>query len=1142
MTVPSELWECASPQLIGVRHHSPACAAAMHTLLDARQPERIFLELPPELSSWLPWLGHADLTPPVALAAAEPGGGLSFYPFAVFSPELQAVRWAVQHNVPVIAFDAPLSGRPPRDAETGDDRLVERLSTQFGVSDVGALWDRMVEAPAPGQPAESIRRAALSFGWVLRADHVRRSHRDELREAHMRHALDTHGRHNAVAIIGSYHAAALLPEPLLWDPPNTPLAPPEPRTVTSLVPYSEALLDARSGYPAGIRDPALRARLFRALSPGSPQSVDDIVADAIVSICRRVRKNGHVAGVPDAAEALRLARDLAVLRGLPAPGRTELLESLQSALSRGEGVGRNRVLARAMEPVLVGERTGRLAPGTPRSGLLPHVEGLTQQLGLPGPQSSRTPTDLRLDVLRSPKDRRREVMLQRLSLAGVAYATPTHTRAAGGIETLTRRWSVAWTPSTTASLAVASGRGVTLVQAAQGALLARKKRLVDTESWTAAARLSWTADAAEAGLLAATRSGLEDLAGAFVLEAGLPELVGAFALVGRLERGHVAALPVHTRHTVPGEIDALQMPDGVHPALFLAAAVAAVEGLAGSEQLDDVTALLEVVAALQHQPEDGPVVGTARLEAAIHHLTVDGSPLMQGAGAAVAVQLQMLEAHHFARRLGSWTDHPDRSLSLRLQGALVAAGPLLTSSATLLEPLALRIEALPDAEFLARLPALRQGFHVLAPHARDTFLRAVALRHDRRHTDLLAPLALSALHLGRLTVADAEGLAAAEAFGWTPTTALASTVANTPTTPSSHRLSAADRWRLVLGRQRDKLQGRARRLGRALDELYGDPPTGGGQEPGFPTVREWAEELHALFGERVREEVLGQAIGAGRAAAAFELDAQSVRPSVELLQQILGLKGSLSESQLGRLRPLVARIVEALAKALAVRVRPALTGVAMPRPTRRPGGPLDLPRTLRANLHTLQASPDGPFIVPERLVFQSRGRRSMDWHVVVVVDVSGSMEPSTVYAALMSAILAAAPWIHVSFLSFNTEVVDLGEHATDPLRLLLEVRVGGGTHIAKALRHARTLVRVPRRTIVLVITDFEEGFSVDGLLAEVRALVATGARCLGLAALDDAGSARYSKAIASQVVAAGMPVAALSPLELARWVGDQING
>ena len=110
-----------------------------------------------------------------------------------------------------------------------------------------------------------------------------------------------------------------------------------------------------------------------------------------------------------------------------------------------------------------------------------------------------------------------------------------------------------------------------------------------------------------------------------------------------------------------------------------------------------------------------------------------------------------------------------------------------------------------------------------------------------------------------------------------------------------------------------------------------------------------------------------------------------------------------------------------------------------------------------------------------------------------------------------------------------------------PLALLLEVAVGGGTHIARALRYARSLVTVPQRTIVLCVTDFEEGFAVDGLLAEVRALVEAGITCLGLAALDDRGAPRYAVPIAELFVAAGMPIAALTPLELARWIGDRIR-
>jgi hypothetical protein len=107
--------------------------------------------------------------------------------------------------------------------------------------------------------------------------------------------------------------------------------------------------------------------------------------------------------------------------------------------------------------------------------------------------------------------------------------------------------------------------------------------------------------------------------------------------------------------------------------------------------------------------------------------------------------------------------------------------------------------------------------------------------------------------------------------------------------------------------------------------------------------------------------------------------------------------------------------------------------------------------------------------------------------------------------------------------------------------MLLEVQVGGGTHIAKGLHAARQRIRVPKRTIVLLVTDFEEGWPVHQLLAEVRTLVETGATCLGLAALNDQGRPRYHKGIAEQVAGCGMPVAALSPSELARWVGEQIR-
>ncbi|MYS64384.1 hypothetical protein GTW66_09910, partial [Streptomyces sp. SID5473] len=122
--------------------------------------------------------------------------------------------------------------------------------------------------------------------------------------------------------------------------------------VTSLVPYAFDLLDSRSGYPAGIRDPRWQQAVFGA--GGDPELLHDAAAGAITRVCRELRAAGHTAGTGEARETLRVACDLARLRGLPAPGRGEILEAVTVVLGQGEPLGRGRALARALEVVLVG--------------------------------------------------------------------------------------------------------------------------------------------------------------------------------------------------------------------------------------------------------------------------------------------------------------------------------------------------------------------------------------------------------------------------------------------------------------------------------------------------------------------------------------------------------------------------------------------------------------------------------------------------------------------------------------------------------------------------------------------------------------------------------------------------------------------
>nr|WP_239158388.1 DUF5682 family protein [Streptomyces sp. SID13726] len=1145
------------PYLLGVRHHSPALAAAVPALLDASGAEVVCVELPADFQPWLLHLADPGTLAPVALAGAREDGRLGFYPFADFSPELAAVRWARARGAEVLCCDLPLSDpgwdavRPGGEVEQttggGEPRAVfaDALTAAGTGRDGDDLWDRTVEVLAPGSTPDAIRRAALGVGWALRRDAEASGGVpavDLTREAYMRSVLAAAGAggRRVAAVVGAFHAPALTdPAPAVDVEGTATVGVGEGASpiVTSFVPYAFDLLDARSGYPAGIRDPRWQQAVFTA--GGEPERVREAASRGITEVCRALRAAGHTAGTGEAAETLRLACDLARLRGLPAPGRGELVEALTTVLGQGEPLGRGRALARAMEGVLVGTGWGRVAPGTPRSGLGPAVEAELAVLRLPGPDDPG-PREIRLDPLRSDLDRRREVLLQRLAVCHALYGESVEVAGTGDGTALTTRWKLAWTPSVPVRLDLAGVRGVTLALAAEGTL--REAHRHETAA-TCVHVIAALYAAARCDLPALVAERLADAAELLPRSGTLPELLAALDLLDALRRGHL-----------PGGTPDRDRQAAELAGTLLESAVRALPGLAGSDRPEDAAALIALSArAGEHR------LGL-RVDDALGTLARTASPVIQGAALAARVLLDLDGSDTLGTRVAGWIDtatDPDgrRRLTKLLTGLLGATGPLLESAPAALDPLLDRVETLTDQDFLDRLPALRGGFDTLTPTARGRLLDTVTDRlGDRLDLTLAAPPELLALW----TAADAAGLAELTALGLpVPTTApraeaLPTAPAPPRSAPASH-LTPTDRWRLLLGRESDRLPAPARRYAQALDELYGSgrgegsvdlgQGGGGGQEASFPTAREWGEELTALFGAEVREEVLAQAAEHGRTDVLAELDPTAVRPSVELLTSVLSLAGGLPERQLARLRPLVRRLVDELARELATRLRPALTGLATPRPTHRPGGRLDLPRTLRANLaHTRRLDEGRMVVVPERPVFSTRSRREADWRLILVVDVSGSMEASVIWSALTAAVLGGVPTLSTHFLAFSTEVIDLTDRVSDPLSLLLEVQVGGGTHIAAGLARARSLVTVPSRTLVAVVSDFEEGYPLAGLLGEVRSLAASGVHLMGCAALDDTGTPRYSVPIARQLVAAGMPVAALSPLALARWVGDRLRG
>jgi hypothetical protein len=1176
------LSDCRAPLLIGVRHHSSALARVVPRLLADFKPRAVLIEMPPDFQTWLEHLGKSDLEAPVALAACDECRLLSFYPLADFSPELAAIRWAAANHVPVIPCDLALTAMcrldrqgPKEDCEPDRPTALGDLLNRFGARDSGELWEKLVETPASQSSPEAIRRAALFFGWLVRHSSSGPSVADATREAAMRAAVAAAPRRSA-AVIGSFHAAALLPEPVLWSAPEplTAIKEAQDNLVTSLIPYSFPQLDQRSGYPAGVMDPVWQQTM---LAAKDPEAANGLIADLAVDLCRHLRNEGHVAGTPDATEIVRLARDLSRLRGHAAPGRGELLEAIETSLVQGDLLGRGRAVAAAAQAVLVGKQRGRLPKGTPRSGLAVQIEAAIARLSLPGPDSiDEEARDLRLDPLRSRLDRARAVLLRRLNLVGIAYAQRLDVEAIGNRENLTEAWRVQWTGATTATVEAAGIHGVTLAQASEAAL--RRLRQHDgvaaddemPEPHHPATTLLRLSAAAECGLGSSVTALLAQLDGPFLCSASTAQLIEAAAVRHRIAAGHFAGLPLREADAASPDVDFFQArPELLDVQLLLEAALRGLDGLRGSDQPADVVALVDLTAMIRGDLRHGAQGGTEpspllpALTSRLVRMQREGSPRMQGAAWGALAMLTQVNMHRLGAILASWYDGGSTGdgrgqLRARLQGLLVPLLPLIYSDPDWLGGLQTRLASSPDEEFLSRLPALRGGFQGLPAADRARLLSdrlsvlepgGPAATGGRRIDDpeLLA-CATAADRAGRAAIAQLLSDFSLRQPGKSEAHAAMIPISNPP-----GEIPLADRWRLVLGVKGCK-SPTAFRAARALDQLYGasaragrgqrdDLAGRGGTEAPSPSAREWINDVNGLFGKDVCEEVLGEAAAGGRAAILEHLNPNTVRPSVSLLEQVLALRGALPERELGQLRKLARRITQRLAEQLANRLRPALSGLSTPRPTRRRSRRLDFARTLHMNLNTAYRRSDGRVaLAPRRMVFRTPARRHMDWHLIFVVDVSGSMEASVIYSALVAAIFSALPAIDVRFFAFSTEVIDLSTSVNDPLALLMEVQVGGGTHIGLGLRAAREAIKNPSRTLVVLVTDFEEGVSVPELLAEIRMLADSGAQLLGLAALDDDAKPRYHTGNAAGVVSAGMPVAAVSPERLAQWVGDQIRG
>jgi Family of unknown function (DUF5682) len=105
--------------ILGIRHHGPGSARSVVAALEAIQPQAVLIEGPPDADTLIPLAAHAGMRPPVALLVYRPDEPKRavFFPFAAFSPEWQAIQWALSRQAAVRFMDLPQRHRLALEAE-----------------------------------------------------------------------------------------------------------------------------------------------------------------------------------------------------------------------------------------------------------------------------------------------------------------------------------------------------------------------------------------------------------------------------------------------------------------------------------------------------------------------------------------------------------------------------------------------------------------------------------------------------------------------------------------------------------------------------------------------------------------------------------------------------------------------------------------------------------------------------------------------------------------------------------------------------------------------------------------------------------------------------------------------------------------
>ncbi len=455
-------------EVYGIRHHGAGSSRNLLSALHHFQPHIILVECPADCQHLINYVDDQWLTPPVAIMVYNKKDlqQYAYYPFTIFSPEWQGIRFGLAHGAAVRFFDLPHSHSFLLSVSTTTTSREKGfikdpfayMATLAGYDDPELWWDTYIEHQNTAPEVFVLINDLMS---ELRSADATENHSNALREAFMRQQIRKARRegYKKIGIIcGAWHAPALDllkhtdkdDRTLLTKLKKVPID-------CTWVPWSYNRIARHSGYSSGVISPYW----YEALFTDPAQAVPRWMSRA-ASIMRDM---GHDISPAHVIEGSNLAYALCQLRDRAWPGISDLFDVISSVYCGSD----DKLIEQMKIKLLEGENVGLVSDEIPMVPLQKDIEDQVKKARLSKDWRQQGHIEKTLD-LRKKTQLKASRLLNRLLLLGIPWGEE-HEPDHNPLGNFQEHWSLLWYPDYEILIIEASMWGNTVQEAATNLIL-----------------------------------------------------------------------------------------------------------------------------------------------------------------------------------------------------------------------------------------------------------------------------------------------------------------------------------------------------------------------------------------------------------------------------------------------------------------------------------------------------------------------------------------------------------------------------------------------------------------------------------------------------------------------------------------------